>query len=125
MTEILPIEIRPIWVKYPKSYINLIDEHKDEFFPWYLLPADKVLFWIEYLNNTYKRNLYPFARKDGTDDFACWQDNTNEEVHIIHTFASSGWEQREIFANFEEWYTWALKGGSPIEPERRKGRTEM
>jgi hypothetical protein len=58
---------------------------------------------------TYKRDLFPFARKDGTDDFACWEQWQLDKINIIHTFASRGWEQRQIFNNFDEWYEWALQ----------------
>lgn len=97
------------WIVFPEVYLKLKEKNEYDFLPWYILNDSQIEFWFKYLYSTYNRNLYPFARKDQTDDFACWEKNKGTQIQIIHTFASSGWEQREKFNNFQEWYEWALQ----------------
>jgi hypothetical protein len=55
------------------------------------------------------RKLIPFARRQDNDDIACWQVGANEEVFIIHDFASPGWEQHGQFASFYDWFRRAVE----------------
>jgi hypothetical protein len=99
----------PNWVKYPYLYVKLINENKDEFLPWYLMEAAHVLSRLDGVRERYPRqDLFPFARRDDNDDIACWEKDMSEKVVIVHDFASSGWERRQIFDTFEDWYTFAL-----------------
>ena len=50
-----------------------------------------------------QRDLVPFARRGDCDDVACFEVGKGEQVFIVHDFASSGYEQREIYANVWEW----------------------
>jgi hypothetical protein len=50
--------------------------------------------------------LVPFAKRDDSDDVACWEKGSLSKVMIIHDYASSGWEQREIL---EDFWTWLRK----------------
>ena len=110
MIEILPIIKCPVWLKYPQKYLDLVANEKEEFLPWYLTDVEDFFWRIDGLKKRYPlRNLFPFARKDCSDDVACWEKDQGEKIMIIHDYASSGWEQREIFDNFEEWYEWALR----------------
>jgi len=52
--------------------------------------------------------LFPFAREDGGDDIACWENNKPGKVILIHDFASSGYENKDEFHNFNEWYNYVL-----------------
>ncbi len=108
MIEIPPINLCPEWIKYPKLYIELSKGNIEDFLPWYLMRQEQIFIRSKYLRKLYKRELFPFARKDCSDDVACWEKGEEEKVLIIHDFASSGWEQRQIFENFDEWYKWAL-----------------
>lgn len=104
------IRQKPTWLKYPESYARIIIEADGhDFLPWYFT-IEEASSWTEKdLKKRYpNRNLFCFARKDGTDDIACWERGYGEKVFIIHDFASPGWEQRQIFSNFDEWYAWAL-----------------
>lgn len=109
MIEITPIYLCPEWVIYPKLYIELSNGNITDFLPWYLMRHEQIFIRVAHLKKLYKRELYPFARRDYTDDVACWEKGQGEKVFIIHDFASSGFEQREIFNNFDEWYQWALQ----------------
>lgn len=109
MIEILKSSECPSWVTYPELYLKLIRGNKDEFLPWYLYDKEDVLFRNEGLKQRYPhRQLFCFARTDDSDDIACWEENKPGKVVIIHDFASPGWEQRQIFDSFEDWYQFAL-----------------
>ena len=110
MIEILKPSECPNWVIYPAAYLRLFDEQKYKFLPWYLLyKKEDILIRLEGLRERYRKcKLFPFARRDDNDDIACWEKDKPGKVVIIHDFASSGWEQRQIFDNFEDWYKFAL-----------------
>ena len=55
------------------------------------------------------RRLIPFARRGDNDDIACFEVNKGEQVMIIHDFASIGYEQRECFDTFWEWFRYAIE----------------
>lgn len=94
MIEIIPIEKCPTWLSYPQQYLDLVKNKQDEFLPWYLVEMRHIILRREHLIELYKRDLFPFARKDCSDDVACWEKDQGEKVPIIHDYASSGWEQR-------------------------------
>ena len=107
---ILPIGSCPNWVNYPDGYTKLVTNGREEFLPWYLTDGEDTKWRLIGLKKRYPtRDIFPFARRDYTDDIACWEKGQGEKVFIIHDFASSGFEQREIFNNFDAWYQWALQ----------------
>jgi len=55
------------------------------------------------------RILIPFARRGDNDDVACFELNKGEEVQIIHDFASSGYEQRNTYKSFWDWFRYAIE----------------
>ena len=108
MIKLFNKEIDISWVIFPDKYMEL-KNNKYDFLPWYLVDDEDIKFWTKYLFDTYKRNLFPIARRDASDDFACWEKGQGNKIQIIHTFTDAGWEQREIFDDFEQWYQWALQ----------------
>lgn len=78
--------------------------------PWYLLEGKPLRATMADLAEKYpQRKLVPFARRQDNDDVACWQVGTDDEVFVIHDFASSGWEQRAHFAGFYDWLRRAVE----------------
>ena len=110
MSKILDPSECPDWVQYPKLFLELFETEQYVFLPWYLLDETKtIIIRYEGLKNHYpRRKLFPFARRDDNDDIACWEKDKPGVVQIIHDFASPGWEQRQTFDSFEEWYQFAL-----------------
>jgi hypothetical protein len=97
------------WVQYPGSYLKLIKNNKHEFLPWHLIDEEYLIYTPKKLKKRYSsRNLFCFARKDYSDDIACWEKGFGKTVFIVHDFADPGWERRETFENFYKWYEWAL-----------------
>ena len=109
MTDIAPMSICPQWIVYPELYIQLSRGEITDFLPWYLIRYELSFIRMENLRKLYKRELYPFARRDYTDDLACWEKNEGNKVFIIQDYLFPGIEQREIFDNFDGWYKWALQ----------------
>lgn len=72
----------------------------DSLEPWYIFEgAEEAADWLETVCELYPtRSLIPFARDDVSGDyFACLDgsDVTGDpKVHLVHTFASAGWEDR-------------------------------
>lgn len=57
-----------------------------------------------------KRRLVPFARRIDSDDIACWDiAQSDKKVFVIHDYASPGWEQREEFPEFNDWFRKAIE----------------
>jgi hypothetical protein len=109
MNKILDQKECPEWVKYPDSYLSLISEGKDEFFPWFFFNKTETSKYLGGLRGRYPlRKLFAFAKRDDSDDIACWEADKPGKVVIVHDYASPGWEERQIFDNFDEWYSYAL-----------------
>jgi hypothetical protein len=109
MFEILEPEECPRWVHYPESYLKLVAVGEKHFFPWFFFSGDQMLKYSSGLRGRYPfRKLFAFAKRDDSDDIACWEADKPNKVVIVHDFASAGWEERQIFDNFEDWYTYAL-----------------
>lgn len=57
---------------------------------WYLMSKEQVEIRIKGLKERYPdRELMPFARRDDSDDIACFDTGKNNKVQIIHDFASA------------------------------------
>lgn len=89
---------------YPQQLKDLVSKGIVDFGVWYLMNDDETVRRFQGLQTRYpERTLYPFARRDDNDDIACFEDVDNSLVHIIHDFADSGWEQREVLPNIDAW----------------------
>lgn len=77
--------------------------------PWSILETrESADIWLDIVQEWYpERCLVPFAQHIVTgDDIACFDGNDrtgNPEVHLVHSFASAGWEDRGSVPNFEAW----------------------
>ena len=108
MIEIIDSKELPEWLTYPKEYLNLIEEEKDEFLPWYLMEQKYAKIRNKGLVDRYPdRTLFVFARVDGEDDIACWEKGKPGKVVVLHDFTSPGWENRMEFDSFNDWYKYA------------------
>ena len=93
------------------QYKKLLELELINFKPWKILLTKVGMDYSKELKKRYpNRELIPFAVRTDCDDVACWdlsKSNSNK-VYIIHDFASVGWEQQEVFENFENWLKYAL-----------------
>ena len=107
--DIYPLAALPNWLNFPLLYLRLIKEEKTDFLPWWLSDRKDIEWRLPGLKARYPhRSLFPFARKDRTDEVACWDELMPGRVVIIYDYDIPGFEAGEIFENFEEWYKFAL-----------------
>ena len=100
----------PNGFKYPSQFHHIVDLGLTDLEPWYVLEGKPLRDTIAGLAQRYpSRTLIPFARRQDNDDIACWQFGKNEEIFIIHDFASPGWEQRSTFPSFYDWLRRAVE----------------
>ena len=104
--------------QYPKSFVKAVELNLVDFEFWYIMTNDQVFTRINGLTKRYpNRKLVPFARRDDSDDIACFEVGKELKVQIIHDFASEGYEQRGEYDDFWSWMKAAVdelieKGGN-------------
>lgn len=77
---------------------------------WYFMSDESMYDRFKELQKRYpRRTLYPFAKRDDNDDIACFENIGTETVHIIHDFASEGWEQKKTFLTIDEFVLYVKK----------------
>lgn len=95
---------------YPDSFVKILELNLLDYDFWYMMSNEQVETRITGLKKRYpKRKLIPFARRDDSDDIACFEEGQGARVFIVHDFASEGYEQRKIFENFWEWFKDAIQ----------------
>ncbi|AET59190.1 hypothetical protein HPL003_12165 [Paenibacillus terrae HPL-003] len=95
--------------EYPESFQKVVELNLIDYDLWYLMSNEQVLTRIEGLKNRYpNRKLIPFARRDDSDDIACFEIGKADKVEIIHDFTGVGYEQRKEFETFWDWFKSAI-----------------
>ncbi|OJU13245.1 MAG: hypothetical protein BGN88_02400 [Clostridiales bacterium 43-6] len=96
--------------KYPASYLKVIELNLVDYENWYLMNVQQIQVRRKGLLERYpNRNLIPFAKRDDNDDIACFEIGHGERVFIVHDFANEGWERRQEFETFWNWFISAIK----------------
>jgi len=107
MYELLNQDLLPEWFEYPEKLSELLNNDEIDFGPWQLLHGKWLNVRFAGLKQRYPNlELIPFARRLDDDDVACFdisEKRSVPKVRIIHDFASSGWEERGSFENFDMW----------------------
>lgn len=94
---------------YPAEFVKIVELNLVDFEIWYLMSSEQVDIRIKGLKARYpSRNLIPFARRDDSDDIACFEVGKGNRVQIIHDFAGEGFEQRKVFECFWDWFRDAI-----------------
>lgn len=108
--EILDNAELPEGFQYPKDFLRLIELGMVNYDVWYFFDKNSIRIRYEGLQKRYPyRNLIPFARRGDNDDIACFELNKGETVQIIHDFASAGYEQRQVYEKFWDWFREAIE----------------
>ena len=90
---------------YPNGILKIIELNLVDFDLWYLMQQEQAILRIKGLKERYpSRKLIPFARRDDSDDIACFEVGKKDRVQIIHDFSSEGYEQRKEYACFWNWF---------------------
>ena len=96
--------------EFPQSYLKIVELGMVELEHWFLLSDDLVEARYHDLKIRYQnRNLVPFAGRYDSDDIACFEIGYGERVFIVHDFADEGWEHRQEFETFWNWFISAIK----------------
>lgn len=102
--ELLQPNELPYGLRYPAAFLRLVDRELLYFEPWFILEGDRLRTHLRGLMERYPtRQLLPFARREDSDDMACWEAGRPHKVMIVHDYASPGWEQR---AELDDFYAW-------------------
>ena len=100
----------PDWLSpISEDYLLLLDQKIVRFRPWYLLNADLIVKRNDGLKLRYPdRMLFAFAARMDCDDIACWERGRTGKVSVVHDFASPGFEAKENFDSFWDWFRTAV-----------------
>ncbi|HZC05446.1 MAG TPA: hypothetical protein VE338_07370 [Ktedonobacterales bacterium] len=98
----------PEGFRYPHQFLRTVALGLIDLEPWWILEGDLLRARLAGVRTRYPaRTLVPFARRQDTDDVACFDQDTGKVV-IIHDFASPGWEQRAEVDDFYGWLRQAI-----------------
>jgi hypothetical protein len=100
----------PSWKSsLPAEYELLIEQQILSFSPWYFLDVNLSKLRNEGLRERYpSRKLFAFAARSDCDDVACWENGKNNQVSVVHDFASAGFEARQTYETFWDWFRAAI-----------------
>ncbi len=102
---------------YPRQFSRLIRQGLVDLEPWYILFGEPLREARQGLLRRYpERDLVPFAKRQDTDDHACWSASSETSVLIIHDFATAGYELRREFSGFNDWLRSAVEDYIAFEP---------
>ena len=105
MEQLLAKPELPEWFDYPQEFLRIVDQNLLDFDPWIILQGERLRTRFQGMKERFpSRELVPFARREDNDDVACWEKGNSERVVIIHDFSSSGYEQKESFSSFWNWF---------------------
>jgi hypothetical protein len=100
----------PAGVSYPGEFIRTVGRGIVHLEPWWIIEGAVLREKLNGLRKRYpNRVLIPFAQRQDNDDVACFEGNAQGSVVVIHDYASIGWEQRKVFANFYAWLRQAVE----------------
>jgi hypothetical protein len=117
LIELLRVGETPAWFEYPPTLLRIVRLGLVNIEPWAVMPREQVLDRISGLTQRYpERDLVPFARRTDCDDLACFEKTVPRSVTVIHDFAKSGWEQRDVFPSFQAWFRAAIDDFLNFEP---------
>ncbi len=110
MEKLLNTEIEAEWLSYPKEFRRVVDLNLCDLDPWFILEGERLKIRYLGMRERYPyRHLVPFARREDSDDVACFEKNMASKVVLIHDFASPGYEQVKIYGDFWEWFREAIE----------------
>src|SRR4051794_16490516 len=108
MADLLALEDLPPGFTYPPSFIRTVELDLTNLEPWWILQGERLRSRADGLRKRFrKRTLVPFAERQDNDDVACFDVDLGE-VCVVHDFADSGWERREVFTSFDAWFRQAV-----------------
>ncbi len=109
MNAFLEHNILPNGFSYPPAFDRIVELQLFNLDPWQILHDESLRNRFYGIKTRYPtKSLVPFATRLDNDDVACFDEQTPEKVVIIHDFAKEGWEDRQIFNSFWDWFRQAI-----------------
>lgn len=103
--ELLQANELPDGFNYPDAFIKVIKLEPVDIEPWYIMNRTEVIDRMQGMKERYPAlNILPFARRFDNDDVACFLIDDKYKVQIVHDYASPGYEGREVYNSFREWF---------------------
>lgn len=94
---------------YPAGLEKIVDLGLTDLDVWFIMDAPFAERYCSAMGERYpKRKLVPFAKRSDSDDVACFEIGKPGTVQIVHDFADPGWEQREAYPTFWDWFESAI-----------------
>ncbi len=94
---------------FPWELEHIADLGLEDLDAWFLMDATLGADYIKDLAERYpERHLVPFAKRSDCDDVACFELEKPGKVVIVHDFADPGWESREEYDTFWDWFRSAI-----------------
>jgi hypothetical protein len=113
MADLLTLDDLPTGFAYPAGFIRVVELGLTNLEPWWILTGDALRERYSGLAQRYpQRTLVPFARRQDNDDVACWDladGPATKEVVVVHDFAGPGFEARENYGDFYDWFRQAVE----------------
>ncbi|GGK37111.1 hypothetical protein GCM10011591_05990 [Nocardia camponoti] len=109
MTSLLDANELPAGFSYPKGFEHIVELNLVNLEPWEIMFGSLLQARLHGTEKRYPGKGYiPFARRGDNDDVECWIAPGNQEVVIVHDFASLGYEVRRTFPHFYDWFRQAI-----------------
>ena len=94
---------------YPDGLLRAVEQQLLDLTPWHLMDRETAKKRLSGLRERYERKYVPFALRQDSDDMACIDPAIPEHVVIVHDFASEGYERRQEFTSFWDWFRAAIE----------------
>jgi hypothetical protein len=107
---LLPADELPDGFEYPEEFLRIVERGLLYFEPWWVIEGDQLRVRAQGMAERYPdRRLVPFARREDSDDVACFEQGKGQRVQLVHDFASPGYEQRGELDSVGDWLRLALE----------------
>jgi hypothetical protein len=107
--ELLRPEDLDVDVAYPEGIGRVLAHGLVDLTPWHMMDRELAKQRVRGLRERYRRKYVPFARRQDNDDIACIDPERPGRVVIVHDFASEGYELRQEFESFWDWFRAAVE----------------
>jgi hypothetical protein len=106
--EWLRVEDLDVPMVYPDGLERVLEQGLFDLTPWHIMDREAAKQRLHGLRNRYKAKYVPFARRQDNDDIACIDPERSGHVVIVHDFAAEGYERRQDFDSFWDWFRAAV-----------------
>jgi len=107
--DLLRTEDLDVQIVYPDGIERLLNQGIKDLTPWHMMDREHARQKLRGLRERYVRKYVPFASRQDTDDIACLDPELPGRVFIVHDFASEGYELRQEFESFWDWFRAAIE----------------